>query len=136
MESNFWEEQRMQNPLLKFHSDKVEDMKLPEWIKEIKCPFCKEQVNLRGIRNIQLCLNTRNFGEIAIQVFCDDCVKMDTLYFRTKIRHIDDFIGCLYGNREITDDPVLEEDMYKINYNNILEIMTNNTKEEDENDNI
>jgi len=136
MESNFWEEQRMQDPLLKSHTDKAEKMQLPEWIREIECPFCNEQVSLRAIRNIQLCLNTRNFGEIAIQVFCDDCKKMDTLYFRTKIDHVNDFVGYLKGQSEMSSDSVLEEDMYRMNYNNVLEGMVNDTKEEKENGDI
>jgi len=134
MESNFWEEQVMEDSLLKTHTEKVDKMHLPNWIKEIKCPFCNKNVESRAFRNIQLCLNTRNFGEIAIQVFCDDCKKMDTLYFRTKVGSINDFIGYLKDFSEKSLKPILEEDMYRMNYNNILEIMSNN--EEERNDDV
>lgn len=127
----------MGDPILKVHSDEMEKMDFPEWITEIECPFCKEQVDIRGIRNIQLCLNTRNFGEIAIEVFCDDCRKMDTLYFRTKIDNISDFVGCLrgqYGQYNVPPEPIVEESMYKMNYNNIMEIMAANSKKESKDD--
>ena len=126
----------MEDPLLKLHGEQVGKMELPEWIKEIECPLCKKQVSLRAIRKIQLCLNTRNFGEVAIEVFCDDCRNMDTLYFRTKMDHISDFIACLRGLCTMPLDPVLEEDMYKMNYNNMLDIMINKSNEENKNDDI
>jgi hypothetical protein len=133
MENNYWDEQYMEDPLLKFHEEQMKKMDIPKWIKDIKCPFCKEKIPLRAIRNIQLCLNTRNFGEIAIEVFCDDCKKMDTLYFRTKIKNLSCFIDCIQDSCEMPYEPVVEEDMYKLNYNNILELMVK-LKSEENND--
>lgn len=126
----------MEDPLLKFHEGRMKEMGFPDWIKEIKCPLCKKQIPLRAIRSIQLCLNTRNFGEVAVEVLCDDCRNMDTVYFRTKMDHVADFVACLKGSYSMPPDPILEEDMYKMNYNNILEIMVGNTKKETKNDDI
>lgn len=130
MLNSYWEEQDMADPLIKFHEKQIEKMGLPKWINEIECPFCNERISSRTVYNIQLCLNTRNFGEIAIEVFCDDCKKMDTLYFRTKIKNIADFIECLGGQGDVPEESVIEEEMRKQNYNNILEEMYK-TKNED-----
>ena len=130
MQTNYWEEREMAHPILEFHEKKMQDTGLPEWIREIKCPFCKEPISLRAFRSVQLCFNTRNFGEIAIEVFCDDCEKMDTVYFRTKIDNIADFIKCLQGSSNLPKDYVVEEEMYDMNYNNILELMATQTSEE------
>jgi len=130
MINSYWEEQDMANPLIKFHEEQIAKMGIPEWIEKIKCPFCNEKVSPRTIYKIQLCLNTRNFGEIAVEVFCDDCAKMDTLYFRTKISNISEFIDALQGNCEIPEPPVVEEEMRKMNYNNILEGMYKTKSEE------
>ncbi len=82
MQNNYWEEQNMPNDVSDFHKILMAEMNLPKWIKKIKCPFCNKELSLISIRNIQLCLNTRNFGDIAVEVLCNDCSKMDTLYFR------------------------------------------------------
>jgi hypothetical protein len=135
MINNYWEEQSMENHLLSFHEKQMEKMNLPDWIKEIHCPFCHKELILRSIRNVQLCLNTRNFGEVAIEVFCDDCKKMDTVYFRTKMDSIADFADSLQGSYSMPSNYVLEEKMYKMNYNNILEQMVKN-KGEDNHDSL
>jgi len=125
----------MSDPLLSFHEKQMEKMSLPKWIKDIKCPFCNQKGPLRTVRKIQLCLNTRNFGEVAIEVFCDDCKKMDTLYFRTKMDNVADFASSLMGSVEMPPESVVEEKMYKMNYNNILEKMMT-SKSEENNDNV
>jgi len=137
MKNNVWEEQRMLTDVSEFHEKIMSDMDLPKWIKDIKCPFCGKDIPLRSIRNIQLCLNTRNFGDIAIEVLCDDCSKMDTLYFREKCKHISDFVNVLLsyddGKRENISPksaPILEEEMYKIQYNNVMEKMIKEQTEE------
>lgn len=119
----------MSDALLSFHEEQMEKMSLPKWIKDIECPFCNRKISLRAVRNVQLCLNARNFGEIAIEVFCDDCKKMDTVYFRTQIDTIAGFVKYLKG-RPMEEEQVLEEKMYKMNYNNVLHKMMTTKKEE------
>ncbi len=130
MQNSYWEEQEMKNPILEFHNQQIEAMGLPIWIKDIKCPFCKRNLPPRGVYNIQLCLNTRNFGEIAIVVFCDECKKMDTLYFRTNMTCLKEFAFALAGEYEMPKETVVEESMYKMGYNNILEKMVSQKNEE------
>ena len=113
----------MEHPILNFHEKQVGKMNLPEWVTAIDCPFCEEDIALRAIYNIQLCLNTRNFGEVAIEVFCNKCKKMDTVYLRTKLTSIDEYIECLKGIQDMPQDVIVEEDMFKMNYNNVAEQM-------------
>jgi len=123
MENSYWEEQDMGKSISLYHEAKMADMKLPTWILNIRCPFCKKPIPKRSIRNIQLCLNTRNFGEIAVEIICDECKKMDTVYLRTKISGLSQFIDCLSQNESPSEQLVLEEEMIKLNYNNLLEKM-------------
>ena len=121
MISNYWEEQKIDKAITEFHESQVKQMNLPEWIRNIKCPFCNKEMPLRSIRNISLCLNARNFGEIAIEVLCDECVKMDTIYFRTEIKTMPEFVSFLESDIIKSDvNSLLEEEMYKANYNNII----------------
>jgi len=141
MKSNFWEEQTMDSGISDFHEKLMDKMQLPYWIEDIKCPFCDKELPLRSIRNVQLCLNTRNFGDIAIEVLCDECSKMDTLYFREGCEHISDFtqkLACFEPGRvsdgleprEAKSKPVLEKEMYDMKYNNVMEKMATEQTEE------
>ena len=123
MYSNFWEEQKMGTDVTNFHEKLAGEMNLPEWIKNIRCPFCNKNLPLRSIRNIQLCLNTRNFGEIAVQVICDACNKMDTVYYRTNVRNISGFVDYLTGYYQVGISPTLEKEMYNQKYNCVVEEM-------------
>jgi len=106
-----------------FQEKLMKEMKLPDWIKRIKCPFCNKDLPLRSIRNIQLCLNARNFGEIAIEVMCDVCDKLDTIYFRTKIKDMNHFADYLNGHYQFGGKSFIERDMYNEKYNCVVEEM-------------
>ena len=123
MLNNFWEELRMKKEIHDFHSKKIENMDLPNWIKDIKCPFCHNNVLIKDIRKISLCLNTRNLGEIAIEVACTQCEKMDTLYYITSIKNISEFILYLDKKEEPKIEPIIEEKMYEMKYNNLISEM-------------
>ena len=123
MLNSFWEEQDMKSSIGDFHEEQMEKLGLPNWIKDIKCPFCKKELPLRSVRNVQFCFNTRNFGEVAVEILCDACSKMDTVYFRVKLTNINDFISMLDDTCAPTEDPIIEEDMYKLQYNNIMDKM-------------
>ena len=132
MLNDYWEEQNMDKKIALFHEDKMEEMELPEWILNIQCPFCAKPIPKRSVRNIQLCLNTRNFGEVAVEILCDECRKMDTLYFRTNgaVKNLSHFISYINGTCNLLANPILEEEMFKMNYNNVVELMLTQNKEE------
>jgi len=113
----------MSSDVINFHEKLAGEMNLPEWIKNIRCPFCNKNLPLRSIRNIQLCLNARNFGEIAVQVICDACNKMDTVYYRTNIRNMSGFVDYLTGHFQVGINPTLEKEMYNQKYNCVVEEM-------------
>lgn len=136
MKSNVWEEQTMSNKISSFHEEILLKTNLPKWMENIICPFCKKELPLRSIRSISLCLNTRNYGDLSVEVLCDDCSQMDTIYYRENINKIEDFIDLLINSSPQTN-PIIEEKMYKLQYNNIVNKMANQNKQkESHNDNL
>jgi hypothetical protein len=121
--TNFWEEKFMGSEgLSKYHEKELLKMEIPGWMTNIKCPFCGEIIGVRGIRNIRLCLNTRNLGDLSIEVLCEKCMKLDTVYYRERLSNITAFVSLL-TNSKPKSEPILEENMYKMQYNNAVENM-------------
>ena len=117
--NNYWEDLNMSLDLKEKHNEIIEEMNIPNWAL-IKCPFCNKQLNHRSVRSVQLLFNARNIGDVAIEICCDDCKKMDNLYFKSAANNIQQFIDLLNG-KDIEKEPLLEENMYKSNYNNLIE---------------
>ena len=122
MISNVWEEQDFNAKLLDFHEKELGKMALPDWTN-IDCPFCNKKLPLRSIRSISMKLNTRNMGDLALEFICDKCSKMDTLYFRKDAKNIAEFVSLLENKSKPQSKAILEEDMYKQKYNNVVENM-------------
>jgi len=121
MKNNYWEEQNMKQEILDFHQEVIESMEVPEWVK-INCPHCSEKVELRGIRAISLCLNARNLGDLAVQYHCSKCGLMDTVYFRKSVDGKVSNFAKYIKDKEMPDQPpVVEEEMYKLRYNNLMD---------------
>lgn len=116
----FCEEMVMKEDLLNFHEELLKGYNLPKWTN-VNCPFCNKDLPLRSIRSISLKLNTRNLGDLAMEVFCPYCEKMDTLYFNEKIGDMSEFAEFINNKKEVKSAPILEEIMYKKNYNNVLD---------------
>lgn len=121
MISNFWEEQHMENNFIDHHRRKLASMEIPEWILQLKCPYCDESLDIDSVRSIRFCLNTRNYGDLAIEVLCKKCVRMDTLYFREHNQSLSDFCEYFTKNKAPTTEGVLEDTMFRSGYNNIVE---------------
>ena len=120
--NNYWEDKNMSEELKVAHNKMVEEMGIPEWAI-VDCPFCKKKLNPRAIRSISLCFNARNIGDIAVEFCCDECSKMDTMYFRNAAQTIRDFVGELSEEFDSIMIPILEEKMYSLKYNNLVEKM-------------
>lgn len=110
----------MGNEIESCHNALLKTMGIPKWML-LKCPYCKADLPLTSIRTVGFKLNTRNVGDIFVEVLCNSCKRMDTLYFRQEISKVTDFIGFLTGDKTPINAPVLESDMYSANYNNLLE---------------
>lgn len=123
MLNNFWEEKYMSDSILDFHEKELIKMGIPKWAN-IKCPFCDCELPMRSIRSITIKFNTRNMGDLAVEILCDKCQKMDTVYFRREIDSVADVIPLLTGEKNPKNKPILEEDMYKENSNNVLNKMS------------
>jgi len=124
MSSSFWEEQTMPMNLLACHQELIKDMNIPEWIREIVCPHCKKVLPLSSIREIGLKFNTRNIGDIVVEIMCNDCRKLETLYFTKAVDNVKGFQDAL-GGQKPSAQPITEDEMYKQKYNNVLEKMAN-----------
>ena len=120
MKNNFWEEKQMEPSIGDFHESSLEKMDIPEWMN-INCPFCSNAMPLRSIRSFGLKLNTRNKGDIFVEFLCEDCGLMDTVYFRKQVKKVSDLNDFISGERIPDCKPVVEEDMYILQYNNVLE---------------
>jgi len=121
--NSWWEDLDMSNDLKPYHEESVEKMGLPSWA-EIDCPFCNKKLSKRSIRSIQMLFNARNIGDIAMEFCCDDCKKMDTLYFRNAAATTYEFCHAVNPDSNISlDKPILEKDMYDLKYNNLIEKM-------------
>jgi phage FluMu protein Com len=122
MLNNYCEEQKMQDNILEFHEKELAKIGIPSWAN-VDCPFCNKELPLRSIRSISLKLNTRNMGDVCVEVFCPYCSKMDTVYFRSEVDAMKDFLFMLEDNCQPKSNPVIEEEMYKLRYNNLMEKM-------------
>jgi len=125
MLNTFSEEQLMSDRVLNFHEKIMQSMEIPAWMN-VKCPFCGKEQPLRSIRSFSIKLNARNIGDLALEILCVHCNKMDTLYFRGEIEKISDCISFLTGEKSPKSSPILEEKMYKLAYNNVVGKMMNN----------
>jgi hypothetical protein len=134
MKHNVWDEQEMSDPVHKFHEEQVAEMKLPKWLSDLSCPFCNEELPLRSIRRVSICLNARNFGDLAVEFSCDNCATMDTIYYREDMGSVIVFANMLRGDFGPLDtSPNVEEKMFKLQYNNLLERMVRAQNAEGEN---
>lgn len=122
MKNVFYEEKEMKKEVLSVHQRTVERFGLPDWAKEIDCPHCSARIASGGIRNISLCLNARNIGDICVEYHCNDCGIMDSVYYRKAVKScITEFSNYINGEKTPETDPVVELEMYKLGYNNLIE---------------
>lgn len=132
MKNNFCEDSCFDDAVQNFHEHTMNQSGLPEWLVNLTCPFCRSELPLRGIRSIALKLNSRNFGDIAVELYCYNCRCMDTVYLQGACNDLDAFVECLRG---VTPEagPITEEKMYSLQYHNIV---TRMMAESDETSNI
>jgi len=123
MKSNYWEELDMNNKIKQFHGKEVEKMGPPDFINFL-CPHCNKKIQSHGIRDISLKFNTRNIGDISVTFNCDDCLIMDTVYFRKAVSSLQEFAECVNNNKKLDSEPLIEEEMFKLRYNNLMEKFT------------
>ena len=120
--NNYWEDKDMSDELKIAHNEMVKKMGIPEWAL-FKCPFCDEDLEPRAIRSISLCLNARNIGDIAVEFCCDKCSKMDTMYFQQAANTMRSFVNELTEKCDSIMIPLIEEKMYALQYNNLVEMI-------------
>jgi hypothetical protein len=122
MINDYWEEKNISLDIAQFHEEELKKWGIPKWMN-VKCPFCNKELPLRSIRSIGFKLNTRNMGDIILEVMCDSCSKMDTVYFHKQVESVKDFIPFLTGEKVPSSESIIEEKMYKMQYNNVVDKM-------------
>lgn len=119
MLNNYWEELKMTN-ISELHDKVIAGMNVPKWMNELKCPYCGKIQPLRSIRSFGLKLNSRNIGDLFVDLCCYECKSLNTLYFRSETKNIGEVIKILTEKTPATT-PLIEEEMYAQRYNNLLE---------------
>ena len=76
----------------------------------------------RAIREIGFRLNARNIGDIVVEVCCEECVTLETLYFKSEIKNALDFTNFLLDDKTPKNKPIVEQEMYRQMYNNLMEM--------------
>ena len=127
MKNNHWEEKKMGKGINDIHEACLQKMDIPKWMN-INCPYCDSELPLRSIRSFGFKLHTRNKGDLFLEVLCEKCGIMDTVYFRNQIDKVTDLIDFTTGAKSPSCEPVLEEAMYKLQYNNVLEQIASGEK--------
>jgi len=118
--SNFWEEKLMKLDVLQEHEEMIGKFTLPSWMPK-ECPNCNSALPSTGIRQIGLCFNTRNFGDIVVEFMCNECGILDYIYFRKGIANIDEYISALKSTDGEFADWMTKDQMMESGYNNVVE---------------
>ena len=121
MKNNVYDEKSMGDKLKELHQKMTVDMNLPDWVKSLRCPHCVQKLKLNGIREISICLNARNFGDMSVQYHCEKCGLMDTVYYHKSVDSLENFCDLIKNKKSPSSDPVVEEEMYRLGYNNLVE---------------
>lgn len=144
MPSNYCEEKDINKMIRSFQEENISNMGLSDSILDIKCPYCGDKIEKGSIRNVGLCLNTRNLGDISVQIFCFKCSLMETLYFKEEVKNVKEFFDYISGAEVLKSKPLTEGNMYSSGNNNTVDnmlidmsekkIMSNKLEQENNND--
>lgn len=122
MPSNYWEDQKMSSEIKDWHESEMNKIGCPDWFRNISCPKCSSILPLRSIRSFGVKFNARNIGDICVEFCCDQCMIMDTLYFKSEIKNLSEIKDLLSEIRAPEGKPIVESEMYKMMYNNLFEL--------------
>lgn len=104
-----------------FRTQCIEEMNLPAFVDNLNCPYCNEKLTKDCIRSITFKTNSRNMGDICVEFLCSKCGHGNYFYFREQFETSADIVAIMSGEKKIEVEPILEDDMYKMQYNNALE---------------
>jgi hypothetical protein len=124
MKNSECEDQSFSQRVLSFHKKEMGEFEVPKWAN-VACPHCGyDKLDMSSIRNIGSRFNARNIGDVSVEIYCNECGVMDSVYFRKQFTDIKGYIELLDGTREPDCEPVVEQKMYKQQYNNLVERMS------------
>ena len=121
MKSNYWDGKNIADHIAQKHREETTKFDLPTWTKTIHCPYCNKTLMSSELRVIGMRLNARNIGDISVEFCCLGCSVMDTLYYRNACANTSEFIKIMNNEMALDTKPVVEAEMYKLSYNNLIE---------------
>lgn len=102
---------------------------IPEWIledgnrKPRKCAYCSKDLDIESIRSVGVCLNAQHFGDIQIEILCQECSSSYHLQFRKMCNTMSEFCMFLDGTIfDINPEAVILTDI-KTSDNNLSEML-------------
>ena len=67
---------------------------MPEWILDggqRKCLECGKTLGVTSVREVGLCLNAQNIGDVQVEILCRECWSGYYLYFRKACGDFEEF---------------------------------------------
>ena len=124
-----YEEFWLPSNISKSHEETLKLAECPAWLN-IECPYCNKTMPLNSIRSVGLKLNARNLFDIFVEFCCHNCKAGNTLYFKKEVKNFKEFADFITGIKIPQNIPIIEEEMYKIGYNNLIEKMAEDIQTE------
>lgn len=72
----------------------IESFQVPKWVlnnNTRKCPECGALLLSTSVREVGLCLNAQNIGDIQVEILCKECFSGFYLFFRNACKDFKDF---------------------------------------------
>jgi hypothetical protein len=101
----------------------LKEYKIPEWV-EIECVNCKKKINKNNIQSIGFHFNGKNMGDISVELICDNCRAMESYFFKTDCKNIEEMLNLL-KQKDIKIDPISYHEAFKSKENNLLKRIFN-----------
>lgn len=128
MKFNLCEDMNISDIVKKSHCNIIGEMKLPEWTKNISCPFCKNPLLDTDLRSICFKLNPSNVGDLCIEFLCSNCQCGDYLYMHSQFKSAKEAVEIITEEKKIDVSKfVVEEEMRKHFKNNSLDVLNAKT---------
>ena len=86
-------------------AEMIGGFRMPKWVvtgkdgEARKCPECGKPLSQSSVREVGLCLNAQNIGDIQVEILCGECFSGYYLLFRKACK---DFAG--FAEAMTTDD--------------------------------
>ncbi len=105
----------------------IANFNMPKWILDNntrKCCECNKLLQEISVREVGLCLNAQNIGDIQVEILCQDCHAGYYLYFRKASKSFVEFSKILISKNIENNTPVQHTKLTTLD-NNLTEAICN-----------